>query len=77
MKKLLFFVLICTFINISGCASSQYKFEYQQEQVDVIWPPPPEVPRIKYLGVIKGENNFHKTVLSLRKNNGKLHKEES
>jgi len=60
MNKSLCFVTLLAVIFLSACASSQYKFEYQKPEVDKVWPQAPETPRIRYLGVIRGEDNFKK-----------------
>lgn len=60
MSKRLCFLSLLAVIFLSACASSQYKFEYQEPQVDKVWPQKPDIPRIQYLGVIRGENNFKK-----------------
>ncbi|HFE38125.1 MAG TPA: 6-bladed beta-propeller [Gammaproteobacteria bacterium] len=62
MLKPLYCLALFAAIVLSGCAASKYKFEYRQQAVDVVWPPEPELPRIRYLGVIQGDGNFKKIV---------------
>jgi DNA-binding beta-propeller fold protein YncE len=60
MKKLLCCVLLPAVIFLNGCASGKYQFEYQDRQINTVWPKQPEPPRLRYLGVIRGELNFKK-----------------
>ncbi|HTP42268.1 MAG TPA: 6-bladed beta-propeller [Nitrospiria bacterium] len=39
---------------VTGCATGQ------KQQQDVVWPPPPDLPRIKYVGSISSESDIEK-----------------
>ncbi len=44
--------------SVAGCAHKQYQFEYSSAESQAVWPVPPEVPKIRFLGFITGEQNF-------------------
>jgi len=55
--------LLCAGLFLaSGCAETQYVMRYGTEGVQGAdlprWPPPPEVPRYVYAGMITGEENY-------------------
>ena len=60
MNKLFFVLSLMAVMFLNGCASSKYRFDYQEQKLDIVWPKAPDVPRYRYLGVINGDNNFKK-----------------
>lgn len=53
---------------VGGCASTEairgqlnYDIRPEAARPDVLWPPPPETPRYRYLGELVGEPNFAKS----------------
>ena len=60
MKKLFWVLVVGSIVFLGGCASSKYRFEYQDQQADIVWPQAPNVSRYRYLGVIQGDRNFKK-----------------
>jgi len=60
MNKLLWILSLMAVLFLTGCASSQYRFDYQEQEFDAVWPKAPDTPRMRYLGVISGEDNFKK-----------------
>ncbi len=47
-------------VFLGSCATSQYQFEYQARVADKVWPQGTDVPRLRYVGMIRGEDNFKK-----------------
>ena len=58
MKKFFFILSLMAVMFLNGCASTKYRFDYQEEKLDIVWPKAPDIPRYRYLGVINGDNNF-------------------
>lgn len=59
VRRLYFFLaLFIFFITITGCASSRLDdAAWQDKRLTAVWPPPPELGRIKILQVIQGPQN--------------------
>jgi len=43
---------------VAGCAETRQVMRYEQATTEKIWPPPPEIPRYRFVGQLTGENNF-------------------
>ena len=59
IKKYAFlFILAVSVLNLAACASREYRMDYEVEESSAkIWPPPPEIPRFRYVGTLTGEQN--------------------
>jgi len=56
IRNLLSIVVV---LLVSSCAATQYKVDYEVDQAQAkIWPPPPEIPRFRYVGALTGEKNL-------------------
>jgi len=49
---------ITLFVFVSGCAQTKYRFEYHKPEPEIVWPQQPDMPRYRFVGDIRGENNF-------------------
>lgn len=56
-RLLLAFILLAAVSSswLSSCASSK------QKPIDLVWPPPPELPRIRYIGEVKNADSLEET----------------
>ena len=43
---------------VAGCAQTKYRFKYEKPASEVVWPQPPDIPRYRFVGDIRGESNF-------------------
>lgn len=60
MNRTLSIVILGLFF-LSGCAASVSTPElWQEEKVDLVWPDPPDRPRVRYLGSLSGPENLKK-----------------
>ena len=55
-----FLSLLLSVVLLAGCGETRYLLRYETQQVDKIWPPPPEVPRFRYVGQLTGEANLER-----------------
>lgn len=57
-----FLLLVLGGLLLAGCASAPQQFEYLGGDAlsarQLVWPAPPEAPRIKLVGELRGEDNF-------------------
>jgi DNA-binding beta-propeller fold protein YncE len=44
-----FFYVFYLFLSVGGCATSEFQPSGSQEDTTIVWPPPPQKPRIQYL----------------------------
>jgi len=51
------FPLFLFFLYLFACGPTE---KPQEQTTELVWPPPPEKPRIKYLGSYRGESDFRK-----------------
>lgn len=51
-------VLVVVVGLFTGCAQTQYRFEYVKPAAEIVWPQPPDIPRYRFVGDIRGEINF-------------------
>ncbi len=59
-RLLAIFSLLVAGLLISGCASQVPVANITNENVQTVWPAPPEQPRIRYLGSLKTNNDISK-----------------
>ncbi len=59
MKSLLFAILIVgAFFTLSGCASRPEGIFNPDPQVSLVWPSPPDIPRIRFFRQVSGPEDF-------------------
>lgn len=52
-------VFFCILLFSAGCSETKYLLKYEKETKDAqVWPQEPDIPRIKYVGELTGEQNF-------------------
>jgi len=58
-RVLPFLLLIIVLSSLNGCVGASTRpFLWQDETVDLVWPPPPDEPRIRYLRSLNGPQDF-------------------
>lgn len=50
--------LLVLLLMITGCSETKYLLQYEQSADEKIWPPPPDIPRYRYVGQLTGEDNL-------------------
>jgi len=59
LRALPFLLLTIMLSSLNGCVgASTQPFLWQDESVDLVWPPPPDEPRISYLRSLLGPQDF-------------------
>lgn len=59
MRNLQVLIILFLLISINGCVgASKQPFLWQDETVDLVWPDPPDKPRIRYLRSLTGPLDF-------------------
>ena len=57
-KYAIYILLVISVLQLAACASREYRMDYEvEESTAKIWPPPPEIPRFRYVGTLTGEQN--------------------
>ena len=61
-KSAQWLTLLALLLALAGCAEPKYLMRMDTEQradkVAPVWPVPPDVPRYRYVGQLKGDENF-------------------
>lgn len=63
MKKVFYALLMSILVMLlaAACTPGKYRLAYEvEEETAAIWPPPPDIPRYRYVGQIFGEQNVEK-----------------
>jgi DNA-binding beta-propeller fold protein YncE len=56
LKAAVTFLLVVIIFSLAGCATPEKT--KKEEPEDLVWPPPPEAPRIRYLRSYQGQEDF-------------------
>ena len=53
-----YLILLLIPLFLTGCSETKYVLRYENLSDERIWPPPPDIPRYRYVGQLTGEDNL-------------------